>query len=149
MGCTISCVMQRGFTLLEWAVLMVIIGVLVLLTAPKMVVWADRLAVGRARSEFVSAYRRARLAAVFRSRQVRLTLGVDSLTAIAEADPDSVVFEVPGPGRHGVELEVSRPVVRFAPTGLGFGAANTKVVLRRGKASDSLTTSRLGRLKEW
>lgn len=145
----ISCVMQRGMTLIELTIVIVILAAFALLGAPKLAGWADRLAVSQARSELVSAYRRAQLAAVFRSRRVRLSLAPDSLIAVAEGDPDSLVFRTPGPRRHDVRLEVSRPVVRFAPTGIGFGAANTKVVLSRGRASDSLTTSRLGRLKEW
>jgi hypothetical protein len=46
-------------------------------------------------------------------------------------------------------MRVSRPVIRLSPVGLGLGGSNTKVVLYRGAAAESLTTSRLGRLKRW
>jgi hypothetical protein len=40
-------------------------------------------------------------------------------------------------------------VIRVGPNGIGWGAANTQLILRRGAAAESLTTSRLGRLKWW
>ncbi len=55
----------------------------------------------------------------------------------------------PGPARHGVTLTASRSVIRIYSNGMGLGAANTKLVVRRGAAAESLTTSRLGRLKRW
>jgi hypothetical protein len=48
-----------------------------------------------------------------------------------------------------VSFRASRPVIRLYPNGFGLGAANTKIVLERGAAAESLTTSRLGRLKRW
>jgi len=55
----------------------------------------------------------------------------------------------PGPAGHGVTLEVSNAEVVFGPTGMGWGVSNTKIVLRRGSHSATLTTSRLGRVKRW
>jgi len=48
-----------------------------------------------------------------------------------------------------VALEVSNPVVVFDPIGLAWGLSNTKVVLRRGVRSETITLSRLGRVKRW
>ncbi len=45
------------------------------------------------------------------------------------------------------QLEVSRPTIRISVTGLGYGAANTKLVFRRGTVADSLATSRIGRIR--
>jgi hypothetical protein len=47
----------------------------------------------------------------------------------------------------GVRLDASRESVTFAPTGLGWGAANTTIVVSRGNRSDTITTSRLGRVR--
>ena len=49
---------------------------------------------------------------------------------------------------HGVRLDVTRESVTFAPTGLGWGAANTTVVVSRGGRSDTIVTSRLGRMRK-
>ena len=119
------------------------------LAVPRLAVWSDRMAVDRAPAEVTSFYWQARTKAIFRGRRVRVEFGVDSLRATFEGVTDSQFLALAGPGRHGVSLRASRPVVRFYPNGFGLGAANTKIVLRRGEAAESLTTSRLGRLKHW
>jgi hypothetical protein len=119
------------------------------IAVPRLAGWHDSLATERAVREVASFYGRARLAAIMRGRRVRVEFGEDSLRAIFEGPPDSVFVVRPGPARHGVSLSASRQRVRLAPTGIGWGAANTKLVLRRGTAAESLTTSRLGRLKLW
>src|SRR5437879_9379421 len=58
-------------------------------------------------------------------------------------------WRVAGPASHGVALEVSNPVVVFGPTGMGWGASNTKIVLRRGSQVETITVSRVGRVKHW
>jgi hypothetical protein len=94
-------------------------------------------------------YGHARMSAIFRGRQVRLEFGPDTLRAVFEGVADSVFLVRPGPRRHGVSLRASRAVIRIYPNGLGRGAANTKLVVQRGVAAESLTTSRMGRLKRW
>jgi prepilin-type N-terminal cleavage/methylation domain-containing protein len=141
--------MRRGFTLLEVVAVLAVVGVVLAITAPRLASWKDRLAVERATGEIVSFYWQARTSAIFRGTRVRLTFGGDSLQASFEGVTDSVFLTRPGPSRHGVSLIVSRPVIRVYANGFGLGAANTKIVLRRGVAAESLTTSRLGRLKRW
>ncbi len=85
---------------------------------------------------------------MFSGNHVRVEFATDTLRARTEAN-DSTVLALPGPARYGVVLEASRRVIDLAPNGLGWGAANTKIVLRRGAAAESLTTSRVGRLKRW
>lgn len=126
-----------------------IIGVLSALALPRTAGWLDRIAVSRAGGEIAAFYQTARFGAIFRSQRVRLELGPDSLRAVFEGPADSVFLRWPGPARHRVGLTVTRATIRIQSNGLGLGAANTKVVLRRGMAAESLTTSRLGRLKRW
>lgn len=141
--------MRRGVTLLEVIAVLAVVGVVLAITAPRLTSWKDRLAVERATGEIVSFYWQARTSAIFRGTRVRLTLGGDSLQASFEGVTDSIFLTRSGPRRHGVSLIVSRPVIRIYANGFGLGAANTKIVLRRGVAAESLTTSRLGRLKRW
>jgi len=119
------------------------------LALPRLAAWRDRWAVDHAMLEVIAFYQSARFHAVARSRFVRLEFAPDTLVAVYQGVTDSVAFGRPGPARHGVTLVTSRRSVVIAPTGIGWGAANTKIVLRRGDAGDSLTTSRLGRLKRW
>jgi prepilin-type N-terminal cleavage/methylation domain-containing protein len=139
--------MVRGFTLIEVVTVVLLVGILAAVGTPTMIHAFDRLAVARAVNETVSFYRTARLAAVLRGRRVRLEFSSDELRAVFEGSPDSTFLVVSGPAAHRVSLSASRASVRFQPTGLGHGGANTKLVLRRGDAADSLATSRLGRIR--
>jgi len=141
--------MQRGVTLIELAIAMVLLGVLAALAVPKLAHWSDRLAVMRAVEEVAGFHRRARLRAVVGSRFVQVVFTGDSLVAVATGPPDSVLVRGPGPTRLGVSLNATRSVIRLYPNGLGLGGSNTKIVLKRGEVSESLTVSRLGRLKRW
>jgi prepilin-type N-terminal cleavage/methylation domain-containing protein len=148
--------MQRGFTLLEIAAALVILGVFAALIGPRVNSWSDRIAVGRAMEDFRSVYLKARMAAIYGSVRVRVVISSDSLVAVAETGPsvaenatDSVLFRIRGPNYHGVSMVATRNLIRFYPIGIGLGGSNTKIVLRRGVAAESLTVSRLGRLKRW
>jgi prepilin-type N-terminal cleavage/methylation domain-containing protein len=141
--------MRRGVTLLEVVAVLAIVGLALAIAAPNVATWKDRLAVERATGEVVSFYWQARTSAIFRGTRVRMEFGVNSLQASFEGVTDSVFLTRPGPSRHGVSLTASRPIIRVYANGFGLGAANTKIVLRRGVAAESLTTSRLGRLKRW
>lgn len=141
--------MRLGVTLLEVVTVLAIVGLVTMIVLPNLSSWKDSLAVDRATGEVTTFYWQARTNAIFRGRRVRVEFGVDSLRASFEGVSDSLFLARPGPGRHGVDLRASRSVIRFYPNGFGLGAANTKIVLRRGVAAESLTTSRLGRLKRW
>ena len=131
------------------AIALAVFGIVAGLAAPRIARWIDRVAVLRAESEVASFYNRVRMAAVYRSARVRVVFTSDSLAAFLEGDGDTLIARAPGPRRHGVALDASRSVIRLYPNGLGLGGANTKLVLQRGAAADSLTISRLGRLKRW
>lgn len=141
--------MRRGVTLLELAIVLTIIGTISALAFPKAAGLLDRIAVSRATGEVAAFYQTARLSAVFRSQRVRMEFRPDSLLATFEGPRDSLFLQWPGPLRHRVSLTATRAAIRIQANGLGLGAANTKIVLRRGMAAESLTTSRLGRLKRW
>jgi len=128
-------------------IVVAIIGLLAALAIPRVAGWTDRLAVMRSVQEFHAFYNVARMGAVYRASRVRISISPDSLIAIAEGDTDSVVVQLRGPAAYGVSLQVSRSVIRLYPTGFGLGAANTTVVLQRGAVVESLTVSRLGRLR--
>lgn len=48
----------------------------------------------------------------------------------------------------GVSMDATRDSMAYAPTGLGVGAANLRLILRRGGHADTLTVSRLGRVAQ-
>jgi len=142
--------MQRGFTLLEAVVVLVVIGITCTLALPRLGDILDRIAVERSAADVSVALGAARNLAVMSATRARLVVSAASLRVDRWSDS---VWEPratwPGPAAHGVALEVSNSDVTFGPTGMGWGASNTKIVLRRGSHSATLTTSRLGRVKWW
>jgi prepilin-type N-terminal cleavage/methylation domain-containing protein len=139
--------MRRGFSLLELVVVLGVTGTLLAIAVPPLVSWRESAAVREASWEVISFYHTARYAAMLRATRVRLEFGPDTLRAVYEGLTDSTFLMRSGPSRLGVALTVTRPVIEIAPNGLGWGAANTTLVFRRGAAADTLTTSRLGRLR--
>ena len=92
----------------------------------------------------------ARHGAVLQGMRARLTIAADSLRIDRLEQGGWTPWKRwPGPADLAVGIEVSNPVVVFGPTGLGWGASNTKVVLRRGSQVETITVSRLGRVKRW
>lgn len=141
--------MRNGVSLPELVVVLALVGALSAFAFPRMAGWLDRMAVSQAAGEVASFYQTARFAAILRGQRVRLEFHRDSLRAVFEGARDSVFLRWPGPGRHGATLSTTRSVIRVQGNGLGWGAANTTIVIRKGMIAESLTTSRLGRLKRW
>ena len=142
--------MRRGFTLTELAVVLAILAVVTAITLARAQSWLDWIAVNTAAQDVTTAVAVTRYAAIMQGGRRRLVIARDSLRIDRwSADSWAPHERWPGPDRHGVALEVSNPVVVFDPIGLAWGLSNTKVVLRRGVRSETITLSRLGRVKRW
>jgi prepilin-type N-terminal cleavage/methylation domain-containing protein len=142
--------MRRGFTITELAVVLVILALVTAITLPRLQGLLDWSAVNIAAQDLTTAVAVTRHAAIMQGSKRRLVIAPDSLRIDRwEGDSWAPLERWPGPDRHGVALEVSNPVVVFDPIGLAWGLSNTKVVLRRGVRSETITLSRLGRVKRW
>jgi len=141
--------MRNGWTLVETVITLFVIALMTTLAVPRLGDWLDRTAVRRAASEAAAFYAAARYRAVMRGTRVRVEFGAHRMTALFERDRDSVFLDRPGPAAEGVQLSLSRAVVRIYPNGIGAGGANTSLVFRRGRYEERITLSRLGRLKRW
>jgi prepilin-type N-terminal cleavage/methylation domain-containing protein len=142
--------MSKGFTLLELIVVVAIAAVLVAFWTPRTARLLDWMATERAVRDVTTALAVGRNGAVMQSTRARITIGTDTLR-IDRFGPQGWVpwWRTPGPASHGVALEVSNPVIVFGPTGMGWGVSNTTIVLRRGSQAETITMSRVGRVKHW
>ena len=142
--------MRKGFSLLELLVVICVAAVLVAFWTPRAARLLDWIETERAVRDVTTALAVGRNGAVLQAIRARVTFATDSIRidrfAAAGWEP---WWRLAGPASHGVELEVSNPVVVFGPTGMGWGASNTKIVLRRGSQAETITVSRVGRVKHW
>jgi Tfp pilus assembly protein FimT len=138
--------MRTGTTLIEIGVTVSILGLVAGLAFPRFASYRDRIAVDAATSSTLSLLATARHAALRRATRTAVHLDSAAGTVSIVAGIDTLVRR-PLREVHGVEFSTTRDSIAFAPTGLGYGAANTQIVVRRGAAADTIAVSRLGRAR--
>jgi len=142
--------MSKGFTLLELMVVVALAAILVAIWVPRAADLMDWIETERALRDLTTALAVGRNGAVLQSTRARITLAPDTLRIDRfGAQGWEPWWRVPGPSSRGVTLVTSNPVVIFGPTGMGWGASNTTVILRRGSQAETITLSRVGRVKHW
>ena len=135
---------HRGTTLPELLVALVVSGLLAALALGAAARTVDqarartaaeevRQALGLARR--VAVLRGERTAVRFDSARGRVTVHVRGDTVLARALAD------------GVRLAATRESTAYGGDGLGYGAANLRVLVRRGAAAETVVVSRLGRVR--
>jgi prepilin-type N-terminal cleavage/methylation domain-containing protein len=140
--------MARGFTLTELAIGMVVAAALAALAVPRVGSALDGLATDAAARDITNALATTRHTAIARGVRARLVIARDSLRLdLWDGVAWTGLTRWPGPATHRVSVEVSNPVVAYSPIGVGWGAANTTIILRRGSQVETITTSRVGRVR--
>ena len=140
--------MARGFTLPELAIGIVLIGALTAVAAPRLRPALDRAATRAAAVEVTTALATTRQLAIAQGVRARLVIAADSLRLdVWNGSTWIAATRWPGPAAHRVTLQVSNPVVAYSPLGIGWGASNTTITLRRGSQVETITTSRVGRVR--
>ena len=135
-----------GVTLAELAVVLVILGVLLALAVPRLAAAADRAAVRAAVADAASVFAAARELAIHSRRAVAVEVDTAGGRLRARRGAD-VVFQRELRGGYAVRLGATRDSMAYDARGLGIGAANLSVTISRGRASDTLFVSRLGRVR--
>lgn len=138
--------MRRGYTILELVIVVTITGLLLAVAVPRTLLVLDGIAVRGAAADLVATLSYARALALAGHSMV--TVHIDSSSGTVRVRSGGAVMHSRGVGHaHGVRLVASRDSLTYDPRGLGRGAANLSVVVRRGAAAETVFVSRLGRVR--
>lgn len=106
----------------------------------------DRIHVRGAAMDVEMMFSSARHLAIARSAQSSVDIDTARHTIYLSVGADTVRNRDVG-AEHGVQLSASRVHMSYAATGIGYGAANLSVVVRRRSVVDTVFVSRLGRVR--
>jgi Tfp pilus assembly protein FimT len=135
-----------GATLIETVIVLGLIGLVASITIPPAARLLDSIHLRSATSELVSLFATARNVAILYSTHA--TVKVDEQTGVAVLyTPRDTLHVRRLHATYGVTLDVTRDSVSYGPTGMGYGAANTRIIVKVGTLADTITTSRLGRVR--
>ncbi len=137
---------HRGFTMVEITVVLAIAAVLFAIVLPKAWIFVDGIEVRGAVTEIESLFSLARHAAIARGTQVNLDLDPSRGTVTVRSGTE-IIRSRDVALAHGVILSTSRTSITYSPIGVGYGAANFSMVVKRNKAADTIVVSRLGRVR--
>ena len=107
---------------------------------------ADALAVRGASREVRAALWTARDVAVLRAARTAVRFDTARGRVVVHGTTDTALVASIG-AVYGARLAVTRDSIAYGADGLGYGAANARVIVRRRRAVDTLTISRLGRVR--
>jgi len=142
--------MRRGVTLAELMVVLTIVVIVTAITLPRLTRLRDWIAVNAAAQDVTTSIAVARNAAIMQGVRSRAVITPVSLRIDRwQGDSWEPVLRWAGPQQHGVMLAVSNPAIVFDPIGLGWGVSNATIELRRGDRVETITVSRVGRVKRW
>ncbi len=138
---------RRGTTLLDLLLTLVVIGILLATSLPRMAALRDAAAVRAARADLLIALDAARGAALRLGTEVELRDDGQQRLLIPALTDSTPAWVGPAASRHGVTLTgLTRPIA-FGPAGIAIGAANRTLRLRRGTITMAVVLSRLGRVR--
>ena len=138
--------MRSGTTLIEVGVVIGILGIMAGLTFPRFGSYRDRVAVEAATAATLSLLATARHTALRRALRTAVHLDTAGAVVLVVAGKDTIERR-PLQQVHGVQFTTTRDSIAYTASGLGYGAANTQIVMRRGAAADTISVSRLGRAR--
>jgi prepilin-type N-terminal cleavage/methylation domain-containing protein len=138
--------MRSAFTLIEITVSLCILSILSAIAVPRAGSFLDAMRVRGAVMEIESLLSTARHLAIARGAQI--TVEIDSTrTTIAVSAGEDTLRKAEIGLEHDVRFSTTRARMVYSATGVGYGAANLSVVVRRNSAVDTVVVSRLGRVR--
>jgi Tfp pilus assembly protein FimT len=137
---------RPAFTTIDLIVTICVLSILSAIAIP----WAgdvlDRVRVRSAATEIESVFGAARHIAITRATQATVEIDTAARSIAVSVGRDTVRKRELGIA-HDVQLSATRTRMSYSATGVGYGAANLSVVVRRNRAVDTVFVSRLGRVR--
>jgi Tfp pilus assembly protein FimT len=137
---------RPGLTLAELVVTCTFLALLIGVAAPRLNHLFDGIRVDQAAHEVAGALTLARAAAIRRAEYARLVVDEPSGVLRVECGADTLLQRDLRRINH-VTLRASRDTITYAPNGLGHGVANSTIVVSIGQRAETVTVSRLGRMR--
>ena len=138
--------MRRGTTLPELIVVMTILGILGTIAVTRTITLRDRISVRAATTEAMSTFALARRWSLSRASRTAISIDTSTASLVVQSYTDTIARRRLG-SSHGVSVSTSRDSMAYAPNGLGYGASNLTLIVRRGAAAETISVSRLGRVR--
>ena len=139
-------ILMRGFTLLELLVAMIVAGILLALALPRFAAARDSRSVHSALDVLSAEFSLARASALARRAPIAVVLDT-SAGVVRVRGTEGPIRQIDLFASFGVTLAANRDSAVYDPRGIGYGLSNLTVVVRRGNFVDTLTMSRLGRVR--
>lgn len=131
---------------MELVIVLSISGLLMAIAIPRTQLLLDRITVHAAAGDVLATLSTARTLALAGNSPV--AVDIDSLTGTLRIRRGSEVLLSRGIGQaHGVRVGRTRDSLTYDPRGLGRGAANLSIIIRRRAAAETVFVSRLGRAR--
>ena len=137
---------RRAFSLVEIVTALAIAGLMLALAVPRFSGVRDRAAARSASADVSALFATARQLAITRRATVAVRFDASRASVQLRSDGHTLVRHELG-ATYGVTLSANRDSSVYDPRGFGYGAANMTVILRRGRAVDTIAVARLGRVR--
>ena len=137
---------RTAFTLLEITLVLAVTALVLALAAPRLSALRDRAAVRGAVDEIGASFSAARAAAIAQRTSVAVVFDTARGVIQVRFAGRSLMHRALG-ATYGITLACNRDSAVYDARGLGYGVTNLTLVVRRGGMVDTLTMSRLGRVR--
>jgi Tfp pilus assembly protein FimT len=142
----VSLTPRPGATLIELLVVCTLIALTAGVAIPRTRSVLDGIRIRQAAHEVSGAVTLTRAAALRRGEQARLILDQPRATLHIVSAGDTLLKRDLH-RLHHVALRATRDTITYSPSGLGFGVANSTIIVSLGQRAETVTVSRLGRAR--
>lgn len=138
--------MRNAHTLWELLASLTILSTIIAIATPPITHARDRATVRAAATTLRATLSSARNAALTRGAAALAIVDatIPAITVVVNRDTVLRHFLT---GDFRSRLSASRDTIRFGPTGRAFGVSNSTLILRTGSAAETVTVSRVGRVR--